>query len=79
MNEVYNTNLGQIEFGKLFLMFNYSGVFMRVKTDNHIKTINNRRVNVELPFNDDGVHVPVVSMLNGHIIWMAKEKPCRTM
>lgn len=77
--EVYNVPLEQVEFGKLFLMLNYQGAYMRVKTEEHIEVFNKKTIVRQSPFNDDGFHVPVASILNGHIIWMAKDKPCRVM
>lgn len=79
--EVYNTPLGEVRFGALFLMLNYSGAFMRVCAGDDLLVVRPMRAGGDdpVPFNDDGVHVPILEVATGRVSWMAKEKPCRVM
>jgi len=79
--EVYTTPLEKVPFGAVFLMLNYMGAFMRVRAEDGLLAVHPMRAGgpEPVPFNDDGVHVPIVEVSTGRLSWMAKVKPCRVM
>ncbi len=75
--DLYPSTLKEVPVGHLFMMLNYTGIYMRVEADKNVMTIREGRMANPLPFNDDGCHLPILDMATGSITWMSREKPCR--
>ena len=76
-DHTYTTELGDIGPGVIFMMVNYPGVYIRVKArDLQICFPGSFNPEKQRDFNDDGHHVPIVELANGHLFYMSKIKPC---
>lgn len=76
-------DLGDLDLAVPFEMLNYDSIYIRVKTSDDTKQIKHTlgfgKDGKVCNFNDDGYHVPIVDMADGHLFWMAKQKPCRVV
>lgn len=73
----YTIELEKIKPGRPFMMVNYDGVYIRIVTDENYGIVRDSAISrKEYPFNDDGVHVPIVDLHTGNLFYMAKSKPC---
>lgn len=74
---VYTVSLDKIPFGRPFMMLNYPGIYIRIKNIENYGLVRNCAMGrMEFPFNDDGHHVPIVSLETGDMMYMSKVKPC---
>lgn len=71
----YTTKLGEISLGRIFIMCNYKGTYMRIAGEPDLKMLYGV-FSEPTSFNDDGCHVPIVELSTGRMTHMAKEKPC---
>jgi len=77
IRSVYNRKLADIPCGSTFIMLNYKGLYMRVRTDPDYKLLTKYGNAEPKCFNDTGFHVPIVELATGALFYMSKRKPCR--